>query len=76
MGIKPLEILKLSKTRWLSWRNSTERIIELWPGLKKYFEEHGNKTQKEFFTEKNELSVRILLLLTHSHRRAYIYAFL
>lgn len=66
MGMKPLEILKLSKTRWLSWRNSTERILELWLGLKKYFTIHGNVTQKAYFAKENELCVRILLLLLRS----------
>jgi len=62
MGMKPLEILKLSKTRWLSWGNCIERILELWLGLKQYFTVHGNLTQKEYFREENELSVRVLFL--------------
>jgi len=63
MGMKPLEVLKLSKTRWLSWKNSTERILELWPGLKQYFTAHGNLTQKDYFSDENELCIRILFLL-------------
>ena len=64
-NIKPLEILKWTDTRFLSIRDSVERILELWPGLEIYFNKYGSDNQKQYFNAKNELYVRIISLLTN-----------
>ena len=66
LQMKPLEILHMVKTRWLSLRASLDRILEVWPALKEYFEEHGNSAQRNYFTVENETSLRILSLLVNS----------
>jgi len=64
--MKPLEILQVSATRWLSMRDSIERILELWSGLEIYFSKHGNDTQKKYFLPTNELWLRVLgILISH-----------
>ena len=66
IGMKPLEILHLSGTRFLSLRDCLERIIELWPGLENYFKNYGNKTQKTYFSIENELYIRTLSVLVNN----------
>ena len=61
--MKPLEILHIATTRWLSLRDNLECILELWDGLKKYFQKNGTKTEKDYFTEENETSLKVLALL-------------
>jgi len=65
MGLEPLAVLKYTKTRWLSFRNSLTRLLDLWEPLKVYFE---NQKKKEFeaFTLKNELFLKVLLALTEN----------
>ena len=62
-GGRPLEIINMVKTRWLSMRDSLERILELWPFLASYFQIHESSLYKNYFTKYNELFLRILLLL-------------
>ena len=45
-NMKHLEILHMSKTRWLSVRNCVERLLDTWPALEDYFNLYGNKTEK------------------------------
>ena len=58
--MKPLDILHMVKIIWLSLRASLDWILEVWPALKEYFEEHGNSAQRSYFTVENETSLRIL----------------
>ena len=66
MGLKPLEILHLSPTRWLSMRDCIHRILELWVGLESYFGKFHNKFCKTYFSAENELSIRVLALLINN----------
>ena len=66
MDIPPLEILHQSMTRFLSMRDCIQRLIDLWSGLEKYFSQHGNKTQKDYFSPENELYIRVLSLLVNN----------
>ena len=50
--MKPLEILHIATTRWLSLRDALERILELWDGLKKYFQKMGLKPRKTILQKK------------------------
>ena len=64
IGFKePLEILSYVKTRWLSLTDALRRIIKLWEALKKFYEEEGDENEKTFFIFKNELYLKILLVL-------------
>lgn len=63
LGLESLQILRLVESRWLSLKETTERILKLWIPLKTYFEE--NKLEEaEIFTKKNELYLTVLLILT------------
>jgi len=66
MNMKPLEILRMAETRWLTMKFQIERILEIWPALKEYFIEHGSKAEKEYFSADNEASLRTLALLVNS----------
>jgi len=65
MGFKePLEILYCVKIRWLSLTDALRRIIKLWEALKKFYEEEEeDENEKTFFIFKNELYLKILLVL-------------
>ena len=49
---KKLRILKVcdfGKTRWLSLKETINRLLEIWPSLAIYFKEHGTKNQAKYF---------------------------
>ena len=62
---KPLEVLKLVKTRWLSYRDCLDRILALENPLRLYFEEYGDKKQKEYFSETNVVYLKVLACLVN-----------
>jgi len=59
--MKPLEILHIATTRWLTLRDALERILELWPGLQDYFEAYGTESEKKYFSADNEGSLELLV---------------
>ena len=58
-----LEILTFTPVRWLSYNNCLARIIELWEPLKEYFVKYGDKDDQDNMSLKNELNLRLLLIL-------------
>ena len=66
MNMSPLEILHMTKTRWLTLRNTLDRILELWPCLQSYFDKYGNSGEKTYCSINNEAGLRILSLLVGS----------
>ena len=65
-NMKSLEILNMTDTRWLSIRDSIERILDLWIGLETYFAKYGSDTQKDYFSAANQLAIKILELLVNN----------
>jgi len=65
MNLEPLGIIKYTKTRWLSFRNSLKRILDLWDPLKNYFN-RNKKKDLEVFNSKNQLFLKVLLTLTEN----------
>ena len=65
MNLEPLGIIKYTKTRWLSFRNSLTRILSLWDPLKIYFE-RNKKKGVELFSSKNQLFLQVLLTLAEN----------
>lgn len=64
MGFKePLRVLSYVKTRWLSRTDCLRRIIKLWEPLKKYYKNEEDEKGMAYFLPKNELYLRILLVL-------------
>ena len=62
LGLDPLQVLKLSETRWLSMKETLERILRLWDPLQVYYGEYEPRGL-ELFTTKNELFLKVLLTL-------------
>lgn len=63
LNSKPLEILQISGTRWLSMRNAIDRILEVWNPLKQYFNKYGSSSQKEYCLSENKFVIQTLSLL-------------
>ena len=59
-----LGVLKYSDTRWLSYKESLSRILTTWDSLKEYFNLYGSHKQKGYFTDKNQLCLKVLLILS------------
>ena len=52
-------------TRWLSMRDTLQRILDIWPSLRLYFEKHGTKKEKTYCSTFNETFLRTLYLLVN-----------
>lgn len=54
------DILRYTPVRWLSLSKCLNRIIDLWASLKAYFNKYGDESEKEYFSQENELYLRNL----------------
>ena len=64
-NLNKLSVLDFGRTRWLSLRNTVERLLNIWPSLQLYFSEHGTEKQKKFFTLEKECYLKVLYLLSN-----------
>jgi len=72
-NFQKLRVLSFVETRWLSMRETVNRILEIWPSLKVYFDKHGDKTQKTYFTLENETYLRVLYVLINEINSYNVY---
>lgn len=58
-----LVIKKHVKTRWSSFKDALQRILETKVVLQRFFSDYGNKEEKEYFSSRNILMLELLLFL-------------
>jgi hypothetical protein len=68
---KILAIKNYIPTRWTSFSECLERILELQKPLIKYFEEYGKAAEKQYLTESNLLFLKLLSFFRKENGKTY-----